>query len=180
MKIADDLRWMNSGPEAGLGEISLPALQPGSSIMPGKVNPIICESMMLICARVIANDVSISIANQRGNFQLNTMLPLIAYDLLQSIGLLARGLDNFRRKAIEGFTINREPMQASLGRNLVLVTMLVPHIGYDRAAEIARAARDQDRSLLEVAREMTSLDPGELQRLLDPVRCAWPNRKSEH
>lgn len=168
MKIANDLRWMNSGPIAGLGEIALPALQPGSSIMPGKVNPVICEAMIMVCAQVMANDVAVSLGNQHGNFQLNVMLPLIAHNVLQSITILGNAVRVLADKAVAGFTVNRERIAESVGRNPILVTALNPVIGYDKAAQIAKRAYAEGRSLKEVALEMTDLTEEQLDRLLDP------------
>lgn len=168
MKIANDLRWMNSGPVAGLAEITLPALQPGSSIMPGKVNPVICESAMMACAQVIGNDATITCANQHGNFQLNVMLPVLAYNLLQSLEVLANVSLLLATRAVDGFIINRERMSASVERNPILVTALNPVIGYDRAAEIAKRAYKEGRPLKDVAAEMTDLSKDELDRLLNP------------
>lgn len=168
MKIANDLRWMNSGPIAGLGEIALPALQPGSSIMPGKVNPVICEAVMMVCAQVMANDLAVSIGNERGNFQLNVMLPLIAHNLLQAITILGNVARIFADKAIAGFTVNRERIAEAVGKNPILVTALNPAIGYDKAAQIAKRAYAEGRSLKEVALEMTDLTAEQLDQLLDP------------
>lgn len=168
MKIANDLRWMNSGPLAGLGEIALPALQPGSSIMPGKVNPVIPEAVAMVSAQVIGNDGTITVAGQSGNFQLNVMLPVIGYNLLQSIGLLANASTALADKAVAGFSVNRERLEAALGRNPILVTALNTVIGYELGARIAKRAYAEGRPLMEIAREMTDLPEGELQRLLDP------------
>jgi fumarate hydratase class II len=168
MKVANDLRWMNSGPIAGLGEITLPALQPGSSIMPGKINPVICEAMMMVCAQVIANDVAVTIGNGRGNFELNVMLPLITHNLLDSITILGNASRVLADKAVAGFTINRERMAENVEKNPILVTALNPVIGYDRAAQIAKRAYVEGRRIKEVAAEMTDLSPEELDRLLDP------------
>jgi fumarate hydratase class II len=168
MKMANDLRWMNSGPIAGLGEISLPALQPGSSIMPGKVNPVMCEAMMMACAQVTGNDVVITVCNQQGNFELNVMLPVIAHNLLQSITLLGNAARLFADKAVAGFTVNRQRTAGLVGQNPVLVTALNPIIGYEKAAQIAKRAYDEGRSLKDVAAEMTDLSKEELDRLLDP------------
>jgi fumarate hydratase class II len=168
MKIANDLRWMNSGPLAGLSEIALPALQPGSSIMPGKVNPVVAESVTMIAAQVIGNDSTITLAGQSGNFQLNVMLPVIAYNLLQSMELLAIGCRNLADHAIAGFSVNRERIQDALARNPILVTALNPIIGYEKGAAIAKKAYREGRAILDVAAEMTGLDPDELRRLLDP------------
>ncbi len=169
MKIANDLRWMNSGPLAGLGEIALPALQPGSSIMPGKVNPVIPESVTQVAAQVIGNDAAIAIAAQSGNFQLNVMLPLVAHNLLQSLAILSGVIPLLADKALAGFTVNQERIDRALGRNPILVTALNSVIGYDQGAKIAKAAYQQGRPVLEVAREMTGLGEEELARLLDPA-----------
>ncbi len=168
MKIANDLRWMNSGPLAGLAEIALPALQPGSSIMPGKINPVVAEAVTMIAAQVIGNDATITLAGQSGNFQLNVMLPVIAYNLLQSLALLAIGCRNLADHAIAGFSVNRERIQEALARNPILVTALNPIIGYEKGAAIAKRAYREARSILDVAAEMTDLSRDELRRLLDP------------
>lgn len=168
MKISNDLRWMNSGPLAGLGEIALPALQPGSSIMPGKVNPVIPEAVAQVSAQVIGNDTTITVAGQSGNFQLNVMLPVIAHNLLQSISLLAAGSQALADRAVAGFTVNRERLEAALGRNPILVTALNTEIGYELGAKIAKRAYAEGRPLMELAREMTDLDDADLERLLDP------------
>jgi fumarate hydratase class II len=176
MKIANDLRLMNSGPLAGLAEIRLPAIQPGSSIMPGKVNPVIPESVAMVCAQVFGHDTAIALAGQSGTFQLNTMLPLIAFDLLESIALLAAASRNLADRAIAGFTVNTEVLDRALRRNPILVTALNDRIGYDKAAEIAKRAYAENRSIVEVAKEMTDLDYSELERLLDPARLTDPGR----
>ncbi|MBI4313579.1 MAG: class II fumarate hydratase [Candidatus Omnitrophica bacterium] len=168
MKIANDLRWMNSGPHAGLGEIALPPLQPGSSIMPGKVNPVIPESVMMVCAQVIGNDVTITVAAQAGNFQLNVMLPVIASNLLQSIHILASAGRLLADKAVAGFTVNEARMRDLLDRNPVLVTALNPLTGYELGAKIAKEAYASGRKLKDVAAEMTKLTPEQLNRALDP------------
>jgi fumarate hydratase class II len=170
MKIANDLRWMNSGPLAGLGEISLPALQPGSSIMPAKVNPVIPEAVTMVCVQVIANDVAVTLAGQSGNFQLNVMLPVSAYNLLQSIQLLAGAASVLADKAIAGFQANEARISAALSRNPILVTALNPVIGYEMGAKIGKRAYAEGRSVKEVALEMTNLSGEELDRLLDPRR----------
>ena len=169
MKIANDLRWMNSGPLAGIGEIELPALQPGSSIMPGKVNPVIPEATAMVCAQVIGNDATITIAGQSGNFQLNVMLPVIAYNLLQSIQLLANVSRALADSAIEGFTVRKDRIAAALDRNPILVTALNPVIGYEKGAATAKQAYKQGRPILEVAKETTGLKEAELKRYLDPM-----------
>jgi fumarate hydratase class II len=168
LKICNDLRWMNSGPLAGLAEIALPALQPGSSIMPGKVNPVVPESVAMMAAQVIGNDAAITIAGQSGNFQLNVMLPLIAYDLLQSLELLGIGCRNLADHALAGFTVNERRIGAALDRNPILVTALNPLIGYERGAAIAKRAYAEGRPILDVAAEMTPMSVEELRRLLDP------------
>lgn len=168
-KIANDLRWMNSGPLAGLAEIELPALQPGSSIMPGKVNPVIPEAVTMVCAQVLGNDLTIALAGQSGNFQLNVMLPVIAYNLLQSVEILANAAGLLAEKVIAGFHVNRERLQAALDRNPILVTALNRVVGYDRAAAIAKRAYVERRPILEVAQEMCELGEAELKRLLDPA-----------
>ncbi len=167
-KIANDLRWMNAGPLAGLGEIELPALQPGSSIMPGKVNPVIPESVAMVCAQVIGNDTTITIAGQSGNFQLNVMLPLIAYNLLQSIELLTNSCRLLADKAIKDFVVNEANIQRALDKNPILVTALNAEIGYEKGAAIAKQAYQEGRAILDVALEKTTLSRDELIRLLNP------------
>jgi fumarate hydratase class II len=168
-KIANDLRWMNSGPLAGLGEIELPALQPGSSIMPGKVNPVIPEAVAMVAAQVIGNDATITIGGQSGNFQLNVMLPVIAYNLLQSIEILANVTVLLADKAIAGFTVNRERIREALDKNPILVTALNPVIGYEKGAATAKQAYKEKRPIMDVALETTGLSKTELQALLDPM-----------
>ncbi len=168
MKISNDLRWMNSGPLAGLGEIALPALQPGSSIMPGKVNPVIPEAVAQIAAQVMGNDATIGVAGQSGNFQLNVMLPVIAHNLLQSIDLLANGARALADQAIAGFSVQHERLEQALGRNPILVTALNTVIGYELGAKIAKRAYAEGRPVMELAREMTELSDADLARLLDP------------
>ncbi|WP_286239453.1 class II fumarate hydratase [Neptuniibacter halophilus] len=169
MKIANDLRWMNSGPLAGLGEIELEALQPGSSIMPGKVNPVIPEAAAMVAAQVIGNDAAITVAGQSGNFELNVMLPLVASNLLSSIELLANVSRLLADKAIAGFRVNEEQISQALARNPILVTALNPVIGYMKAAEIAKAAYQQGRPVIDVAVEKTDLTRETLETLLDPA-----------
>jgi fumarate hydratase class II len=168
-KIANDLRWMNSGPLAGIGEIALPALQPGSSIMPGKVNPVIPEAVAMVAAQVIGNDAAIAIGGQSGNFQLNVMLPVVAYNLLQSIELLANASTCLADKAIAGFTVNTDNISAAVDRNPILVTALNLVIGYEKGAAIAKKAYAEGRAVKDVAVEMTDLSDEELDRLLDPA-----------
>ncbi|WP_333676844.1 class II fumarate hydratase [Dyella sp.] len=168
MKIANDLRWMNSGPLAGLGEIELPALQPGSSIMPGKVNPVIPEATAMVAAQVIGNDAAITVAGQSGNFQLNVMLPLIAYNLLQSIQTLANVSRLLADKAIAGFRVNADRVNQALAMNPILVTALNPVIGYEKGAAIAKQAYKEKRPIMDVALEQSGLSKDELKKLLDP------------
>jgi fumarate hydratase class II len=170
MKIANDLRWMNSGPLAGLGEIELEALQPGSSIMPGKVNPVIPEAATMVAAQVIGNDATITIAGQSGNFELNVMLPLIAKNLLESIELLANVSKLLADKAITTFVVREDNLLAVLAKNPILVTALNPIIGYAKAAEIAKLAYKENRPIIDVAEENTELKREELERLLDPAK----------
>ncbi len=169
MKIANDLRWMNSGPLAGIGEIELPALQPGSSIMPGKVNPVVPEAVAMVCAQVIGNDAAVSVAGQSGNFQLNVMLPLVAHNLLQSVELLASAATSLADQAIAGFRVNEANIARALARNPILVTALNPVIGYEKGAAIAKRAYAEGRPIKDVALEMTDLSEAELDRLLDPA-----------
>ncbi len=172
MKISNDLRWMNSGPLAGLSEIALPALQPGSSIMPGKINPVIPEAVAMVCAQVIGNDAAITLGGQSGNFQLNVMLPLIAHNLLQSIELLSNGARLLADRAIDGFSVNHENINQALAKNPILVTALNRVIGYEKGAAIAKKAYAENRPVMEVALEMTELSEAELRRLLDPAKLA--------
>ncbi|QQP97332.1 class II fumarate hydratase [Lysobacter enzymogenes] len=168
-KIANDLRWMNSGPLAGLGEIELPALQPGSSIMPGKVNPVIPEALAMVCAQVMGHHTAITIAGQSGNFQLNVMLPLIAYDLLDSIRLLARAMPLLADSAIAGLKVREAHVREALDRNPILVTALNPIIGYEKAAAIAKRAYKEGRPVLEIAAQDSGLSEKQLRKLLDPA-----------
>jgi len=169
MKIANDLRWMNSGPLAGLGEIELPALQPGSSIMPGKVNPVIPEAMAMVCAQVIGNDATITIAGQSGNFQLNVMLPVIALNLLQSIEILTNATRALADRSIAGFKVRQDRIRQALDKNPILVTALNPVIGYEKGAATAKQAYKQGRPILDVAVETTGLPKARLKTLLDPM-----------
>ena len=170
MKIANDLRWMNSGPLAGLGEIELPALQPGSSIMPGKVNPVIAEATCMVAAQVIGNDATITVAGQSGNFQLNVMLPVIALNLLQSIELLANVSRLLADSAIAGFEVRKDNVGKALARNPILITALNAVIGYEKGAAIAKQAYKEGRPVLDVAKSSTGMDEATLKRLLDPVK----------
>jgi len=168
MKIANDLRWMNSGPLAGFAEIKLPALQPGSSIMPGKVNPVIPEAVAMVSAQVIGNDTTITIAGQSGNFQLNVMLPVIAYNLLQSIEIIGTSSRVLADSAIAGFGVNENNINERLAKNPILVTALNSVIGYELGAKIAKQAYKEGRALIDVAKELTDLSDADLKKLLDP------------
>ena len=172
MKISNDLRWMNSGPLAGLAEIELKALQPGSSIMPGKVNPVIPEAVAMASADVIGNDVSITVASQSGSFQLNVMLPVIAYNLLKSINLLSGAMNVLSKKAISSFKVNHENLAVSISKNPILVTALNPIIGYEKAASIAKKAYKENRPIIDVAAEETDIPKSKLKRLLDPAKLS--------
>jgi fumarate hydratase class II len=170
MKISNDLRWMNSGPLTGLGEIELQALQPGSSIMPGKVNPVIPEAVAMVCADVIGNDVTVTLAGQSGNFQLNVMLPVVAYNLLKSINLLGNAMPLLANKAIRTFKVNSKNINESLSKNPILVTALNRVIGYSKAAAIAKKAYKENKSIIDVAHEETGINKSELKKLLDPSK----------
>ncbi len=173
MKIANDIRWLGSGPRAGIGEIELPAVQPGSSIMPGKVNPVIAESVAMVCAQVMGNHTTITVAGQSGNFEINVMMPVAAYNLLQSISLLAASARNFARQCIKGIkATNRGPEMVE--RGLAICTSLAPVIGYDAAANIAKEAAKSGRTIREVAREKTNLSEADLDRILDPASMTKP------
>jgi fumarate hydratase class II len=173
LKIANDVRWMGSGPRAGIGELQLPEVQPGSSIMPGKVNPVIAESLTMVCAQVIGNDATIAIAGQSGNFELNVMMPVAAYNLLQSISLLARATTNFVEQCVDGIQATaRGPEMVE--RGLAICTALAPIVGYDAAADIAKEAAKTGRTVREVARERTSLGEAELDEVLDPAKMTEP------
>ncbi|HLI68625.1 MAG TPA: class II fumarate hydratase [Ktedonobacteraceae bacterium] len=177
MKIANDIRWLGSGPRAGIGEIELPAVQPGSSIMPGKVNPVIAESVAMVCAQVMGNHTTITVAGQSGNFEINVMMPVTAYNLLQSINLLATSAHNFSEQCIKGIkATNRGPEMVE--RGLAICTSLAPVIGYDAAANIAKEAAKTGRTIREVAREKTNLTEEELERILDPAAMTRPGLES--
>ena len=179
MKISNDIRWMNSGPYAGLGELQLPALQPGSSIMPGKVNPVMAEAICMICAQVIGNDAAITIAGQSGNFQLNVMLPLVAYNLQQSIDLLASGTQALAQTSIAKMNYKQEKLEQTLLQNPILITALNSVIGYEKGAEIVKRTNTEQRPLIEVALEMTDLDRKTLERLLDPKQLTRPTNTNK-
>ena len=169
-KISNDLRWMNSGPLGGIGEITLPALQPGSSIMPGKVNPVIPESVCMVASRVLGNDLTITHAAQSSNFQLNVMLPLIAHTLSESLSLLSNACMSLADKVIKGFEVNQENIESMLNRNPILATALNANIGYEKGAQIVKKAYQEKRSIIDVAVEMTDLDSDTLAGILDPLK----------
>ena len=176
MKIANDIRWLGAGPRCGIGEIRLPETQPGSSIMPGKVNPVIPESLIQVCAQVIGNDAAITLGGLSGNFELNVMMPLIAHNLLQSIRLLANGVDNFSRRCIEGLEADRERCEEMIEKSLALATALTPKIGYDEAARIAKKAYDQRKTIRQVVEEEGILSRKELNRWLDARSMIAPKK----
>ena len=176
-KIANDVRWMGAGPRAGLGELELPEVQPGSSIMPGKVNPVIAESLIQVVAQVVGNDATVALAGQGGYFELNTMMPVAAYNLLQSIELLASAAENFAERCVKGLrATDRGP--ASLEQGLMLGTALSPAIGYDKAAEVAKEAAATGGTIREVAKRMTDLTEAQLDELLDPAKMTEPGMGS--
>ena len=174
LKIANDIRWLGSGPRAGIAEIDLPEVQPGSSIMPGKVNPVIAESLAMVAAQVIGNDSTITIAGQSGNFELNVMMPVAAYNLLQSIELLASGSNNFAKQCVSGIKATKRGPEL-VEQGLALCTALVPATGYDLAAQISHEASDSGATIREVARKRTKLSEGELNKLLDPLKMTEPS-----
>ncbi len=173
-KIANDLRLLGSGPRCGIGEIQLPATQPGSSIMPGKVNPVMCESMMMVCTQVIGNDAAITWSGANGNFELNVMMPVMAHDLLESIRLLANVTDVFCEKCVTGIKANKARCEELVELSMAMVTSLAPRIGYDRAAEIAKESARTGKTVREICREKKVLPEKELNRVLDPVSMTEP------
>ncbi|MDQ6654365.1 MAG: class II fumarate hydratase [Verrucomicrobiota bacterium] len=173
-KIANDIRWLSSGPRCGIGEIQLPATQPGSSIMPGKVNPVMSESMMMVCSHVIGNDSCITWAGANGNFELNVMMPVMAHNLLESIRLLANACDMFAEKSVRGIVANEERCRELVELSMAMVTSLAPKIGYDRAAEIAKESAETGRTVRELCREKKVLPEAELNAALDPVAMTEP------
>ncbi|HEX4652915.1 MAG TPA: class II fumarate hydratase [Candidatus Udaeobacter sp.] len=178
-KIANDVRWLASGPRCGIGEIQLPATQPGSSIMPGKVNPVMSESMMMVCTQVIGHDATITWAGANGNFELNVMMPVMAYDILESIRLLSSVVDIFCDKAVRGIVANEERCRELVELSMAMVTSLSPRIGYDRAAEIAKESAKTGRTVSEIARDKKILPEEELDRALDPMKMTEPGGTGE-
>jgi fumarate hydratase class II len=174
MKIANDIRWLGSGPRCGLGEINLPETQPGSSIMPGKVNPVIAESVTMVCAQVIGNDVTITVGGQAANFELIVMLPVMAYNLFQSIELLSTVSANFAAKCIDGITANEARCKSLIEQSLAMCTALAPEIGYDAAAKLAKEAYTSGKTVRQVAKEQNVLSEKRLTELLDPWRMTEP------
>jgi fumarate hydratase class II len=170
IKIANDIRFLGSGPRLGLGELRLPATQPGSSIMPGKVNPVMCEMLLQVCAQVIGSDAAITFGGSFGNFELNVMMPVMAHNLLQSMELMAKGSQVFARRCVAGLEVNREKCKANLELSLSNCTILAPVIGYDKAAKIAKVAYETNRTIRQVAQELSGLDKAKLEELLDPAK----------
>jgi fumarate hydratase class II len=170
IKIANDIRFLGSGPRLGLGELRLPSTQPGSSIMPGKVNPVMCEMLLQVCAQVLGNDAAITFGGSFGNFELNVMMPVMAHNLLQAIELLAKGSEVFARRCIAGLEVDREKCKANLELSLSNCTILAPVIGYDKAAKIAKVAYETNRTIRQVAQEISGLDKAKLDVLLDPAK----------
>src|ERR1700726_880463 len=173
-KIANDIRWLSSGPRCGIGEIQLPATQPGSSIMPGKVNPVLCESMMMVCAQVIGNDATITWSGANGNLELNVMMPVMAHSLLESIRLLTHVVDVFCEKCVTGIVANTARCQELVELSMAMVTSLAPKIGYDRAAEIAKESLKTGKTVRQICLEKKVLPETELDRALDPVAMTEP------
>lgn len=174
LKIANDLRWLASGPRCNIFELELPEVQPGSSIMPAKVNPVICESVMMVAAQVLGNDTAVTVAAQHGNFELNTMLPVLAHNLLESIDILASASKNLAEKCIEGITANEARCREFAEKSLATCTSLAPKIGYDQAAKVAKTAYQQNKTVREAAREMKVMDDAELNRVLDLAAMTKP------
>jgi fumarate hydratase class II len=175
MKIANDVRWLGSGPRCGLGELRLPANEPGSSIMPGKVNPTQCEAMTMVCVQVMGNDVTVGLAGSQGNFELNVYKPVLIHDLLESARLLADACDSFREKCIEGLELDRERVEALMRQSLMLVTALNPHIGYDKAAKAAKKAHAEKLTLKEAVVALGYLSAADFDRLVDPRAMLGPS-----
>ena len=176
-KIANDIRWLASGPRSGIGEIIIPSNEPGSSIMPGKVNPTQCEAMTMVCTQVMGNDLTISIAGASGNFELNVFRPVIAYNIIQSIRLLNDACDSFREHCVDGIIPNNERIQSNLYNSLMLVTALNPHIGYDKAAEVAKKAHNDNTSLREAIIELGYMSGEDFDTLVDPNKMIKPSEK---
>jgi fumarate hydratase class II len=179
IKIANDIRWLGSGPRCGIGEICLPETQPGSSIMPGKVNPVIPESLIQVGAQVIGNDTAITLGGLSGYFELNAMMPLIAYNLFQSIHLLTNAVNNFSKRCVKGLKADRKRCEEMIEKSLALATALTPKVGYEEAARIAKKAYVQNKTIREVAEEEGTLSKRELNHLLDPRSMIVPTKKAK-
>jgi fumarate hydratase class II len=177
MKIANDVRWLASGPRSGLGEIRIPENEPGSSIMPGKVNPTQCEALTMLCCQVFGNDVAITIGGASGNFELNVYKPLIAHNFAQSVRLLSDGMSSFEEYCARGIEADRERIAELMGRSLMLVTALTPHIGYDRAAEIAKLAHHDGSTLKQAAQVLGYVSEADLERWVNPAEMVHPGKK---
>jgi fumarate hydratase class II len=176
-KIANDLRWLASGPRSGLGEITLPANEPGSSIMPGKVNPTQCEALTMVCVQVMANDVAVGLAASQGHYQLNVFMPVLIYNFLQSVRLLADAMESFRKNCAEGITPNKEVIDRNLKNSLILVTALNPYIGYDNSAKVAKTAYKEGITLKEAAVKLGLLKPEEFDKYLRVEDMVHPKEK---
>ena len=174
LKIANDIRWLSSGPRCGLGELSLPAVQPGSSIMPGKVNPVMCEQLIMVCAQVIGNGVTVSVANTHGNLDLNVMLPVIARNVLESVTYLANSVNVFTTKAVDGITANQKRAESLVEWSMSMVTSLAPVIGYDKAAQIAKEAVHDNVTVRDLVTRQQILPIDQLNELLDPYKMTEP------
>ena len=175
MKIANDIRWLGSGPRCGIGEILLPEVQPGSSIMPGKVNPVIAEAMCMVCAQVIGNDAAIAVGGMFGNFELNVMMPLMAHNMLESITLLSNAINVFNEKCVSGIRADVDRNTEMIEKSLAMCTSLVPHIGYDQSAAIAKEAYKKGKTVREVAKEKQLIDEKTLNEALDPWSMTEPS-----
>ena len=176
-KIANDIRWLASGPRSGIGEIIIPSNEPGSSIMPGKVNPTQCEAMTMVCAQVMGNDLTISMAGAGGNFELNVYRPVIAYNIVQSIRLLNDACDSFRINCVDGIIPHKEKIKSNLYNSLMLVTALNPHIGYDKAAKVAKKAHEENTSLREAIVDLGYMSGEDFDKLVDPRKMTKPSKK---
>ncbi len=174
MKVANDVRWLACGPRTGLGELTIPENEPGSSIMPGKVNPTQCEAVTMVAVQVHGNDAAIAFAGSQGNFEINVFKPVIIANFLRSVGLLADSSRNFAKFCVEGIDVVRDKVAENLERSLMLVTALSPQIGYDKAAKLAETAQKEDLTLLEANQKLKVMDEGDLDRLTDPKAMTHP------
>ena len=176
-KIANDIRWLASGPRSGIGEILIPSNEPGSSIMPGKVNPTQCEAMTMVCAQVMGNDTTIMVAGASGNFELNVYRPVIAYNILQSIRILSDAINSFRTNCVDGIEANEEKINTNLYNSLMLITALNSHIGYDKAAEVAKKAYEDNSSLKEAIIELGYMSGEDFDKFVKPEEMVKPSKK---